>query len=141
MKMTSGLAFLTTLCLALALYQLFFIVPASVILKLFGAFPGYGEEHVARILFVTVFLIPIMVIFFSKYAIQFSTRKGMPIAGLLVVSGLVCMIATVSGLIMQKIPYNMLILIPLMFLVYLVLIDRLQWVGQRLIGWMKTGRG
>jgi hypothetical protein len=141
MKMRSGLAFLATLCLALALYQVFFTVPASAFLKLFGAFPGYGEEHVARMLFVTLFLIPILMILISKYAIHFSTRKGMPMTGLLVVSGLVCMIAAVSGIIRQKIPYNMLILIPLMFLAYMILIDRIQWIGHRFIEWLKMGRG
>jgi hypothetical protein len=56
------LAFVANVLLSLALYQAFLSIPASRILGLFGAAPGYGEDHVGRVLLLMLILVPALAV-------------------------------------------------------------------------------
>jgi hypothetical protein len=84
------LAFVANVLLSLALYQAFFSIPASRILGLFGAAPGYGEDHVGRTLFVLLVLVPALAVGLSTLCLHGlrRTRKALLILSVLSVLSL-----------------------------------------------------
>jgi hypothetical protein len=56
--------------LSLALYQAFFAIPASALLRFFGADPGYGEDHVGRVLIIILLLVPALAVALSTLCVR-----------------------------------------------------------------------